>query len=86
MDISIRRNEGVHEAESRLWYVTVYDPTAQLLTEDISRRSCYPAVLLYVCGFVVLGASFQKKLSIGAVIMGWGIAEVAIMVNTVAIC
>ena len=34
----------------------------------------------------MLGAAFQKTLSIGAVIMGWGIAEVAIMVNTVAVC
>jgi hypothetical protein len=27
-----------------------------------------------------------KEISIGAVIMGWGIAEVAIMINTVAVC
>jgi len=66
MNVTIRRNNGVHEAESRLW-------------------SCYLAIVLYVCGFVVLGASLQNKLSIGAVIMGWGIAEVAIMINTVAI-
>jgi hypothetical protein len=52
----------------------------------IHHRACYPAVALYVCGFVVLGASLQKQLSIGAVIMGWGIAEVAVMINTVAIC
>ncbi|KIM76220.1 hypothetical protein PILCRDRAFT_826583 [Piloderma croceum F 1598] len=66
MEVSIRRNKGVHEAESRLW-------------------ACYLAVVLYVVGFVVLGAAFQKKLSLGAVITGWGIAEVAIMINTVAI-
>ena len=41
---------------------------------------------LYICGFVVLGAAFQKHLSVGALVMGWGIAEVSIMVNTVAIC
>lgn len=41
---------------------------------------------LYICGFVTLGAAFQKHLSVGAVIMGWGIAEVAVMINTVAIC
>jgi hypothetical protein len=34
----------------------------------------------------MLGASFQKELSIGVVIMGWGISEVEIMVNTVASC
>ena len=41
---------------------------------------------LYICGFLVLGASFQKHLSVGALIMGWGIAELAIMINTVAVC
>ncbi|KAI0264618.1 MFS general substrate transporter [Gloeopeniophorella convolvens] len=66
MHITTRRNNGVFEAESRLWV-------------------CYLAVPLYVCGFVVLGASFQDHLSVGALVMGWGIAEVAIMVNTVAI-
>ncbi|KAL6299412.1 MFS general substrate transporter [Sparassis latifolia] len=47
--------------------------------------TCYIAVPLYVCGFVVLGASFQKHLSVGALVMGWGIAEMAIMMNTVAV-
>lgn len=41
---------------------------------------------LYICGFVVLGAAFEKHLSVGALVMGWGISEVAIMVNTVAVC
>ena len=41
---------------------------------------------LYICGFVLLGAAFQKHLSVGALVMGWGIAEVAVMVNTVAVC
>jgi len=40
---------------------------------------------MYVCGFVVLGASLQKHLGAGALIMGWGIAELAIMINTVAV-
>lgn len=48
--------------------------------------ACYVGVPLYICGFVVLGAAVQEKLSVGAVIMGWGIAEVAIMIITVAIC
>ncbi|EIW55925.1 MFS general substrate transporter [Trametes versicolor FP-101664 SS1] len=47
--------------------------------------TCYVATPLYVCGFVLLGAAFQKHLSVGALVMGWGIAEVAVMVNTVAI-
>ncbi|KAJ3525710.1 hypothetical protein NM688_g8364 [Phlebia brevispora] len=66
MNVSIRRNKGVFEAESRLW-------------------TCYLAVSLYIIGFVVLGASFQNHLSVGALVMGWGIAEVATMVNTVAV-
>ncbi|KAI0746560.1 MFS general substrate transporter [Daedaleopsis nitida] len=66
MNFSIRRNNGVFIAESRLW-------------------TCYIAVPLYICGFLVLGASFQKHLSIGALVMGWGIAEVAVMINTVAV-
>ncbi|KAH9855655.1 MFS general substrate transporter [Lenzites betulinus] len=66
MNISIRRNNGVFVAESRLW-------------------TCYIAMPLYICGFVLLGASFEKHLSVGALVMGWGIAEVAVMVNTVAI-
>jgi len=66
MHVTTRRNNGVFEAESRLW-------------------ACYIAMPLYICGFVVLGAAFQKHLSVGALVMGWGIAEVAIMVNTVAV-
>ncbi|GJE86681.1 MFS general substrate transporter [Phanerochaete sordida] len=66
MNLSIRRNKGVFEAETRLW-------------------TCYIAVPLYICGFLVLGASFQKHLSVGALVMGWGISEVAVMINTVAV-
>jgi len=66
MNFTIRRNQGVFEAESRLW-------------------ACYVAVPLYICGFVTLGAAFQKKLSPGAIVMGWGLAELAIMINTVAV-
>ncbi|KAG5337233.1 hypothetical protein C0989_010134, partial [Termitomyces sp. Mn162] len=69
MNASIRRNEGVFEAESRLW----------------TERACYTAVPLFICGFLVLGASFQKHLGVGAIIIGWGISELAIMINTVAV-
>jgi len=87
MDVSIRRNKGVHEAESRLWYIThFFWITGRPDLKSVSHRACYLALVLYVSGFVVLGAAFQKKLSIGAVIMGWGISVVAIMINTVAIC
>ncbi|KAF8480331.1 major facilitator superfamily domain-containing protein [Russula ochroleuca] len=47
--------------------------------------ACYIAIPLYICGFIVLGEAFQKHDSVGALVMGWGIAEVAIMVNTVAV-
>ncbi|KAK7052625.1 MFS general substrate transporter [Favolaschia claudopus] len=47
--------------------------------------ACYVAIPLYICGFIVLGASFQKHLSPGAIVMGWGLAEVAVMINTVAV-
>uniref|UniRef100_A0A8H8CFQ1 Major facilitator superfamily (MFS) profile domain-containing protein n=1 Tax=Psilocybe cubensis TaxID=181762 RepID=A0A8H8CFQ1_PSICU len=66
MNVSIRRNNGVFEAESRLW-------------------ACYIAIPLYICGFVTLGAALERHLSVGALIMGWGIAEFAVMINTVAI-
>ncbi|KAL1741300.1 major facilitator superfamily domain-containing protein [Schizophyllum fasciatum] len=66
MRATIKRNNGVFEAESRLW-------------------ACYIATVLYVVGFVVLGAALQEHLRTGAVVMGWGIAELGIMVNTVAV-
>ncbi|KAK7046860.1 MFS general substrate transporter [Favolaschia claudopus] len=47
--------------------------------------ACYVAVPLYITGFVVLGAAFQKHLSPGAIVMGWGLAEIAIMLNTTAV-
>lgn len=51
----------------------------------IRPRACYLAIPLYICGFVVLGASLQKHLGVGALVMGWGIAELSIMINTVAV-
>lgn len=48
-------------------------------------RACYLGVALYICGFVTLGATFQKHLGVGALVMGWGIAELAAMINTVAV-
>lgn len=76
MNISVRRNGGVFEAESRLWCVKSFST----LGKDRSQfrdRACYLAVPLYVCGFIVLGASLQNHLNVGALIMGWGIAECA---------
>jgi len=41
---------------------------------------------LYICGFIVLGAAFEKHLSVAAVVMGWGISLAALIVITVSIC
>ncbi|KAJ7062541.1 major facilitator superfamily domain-containing protein [Mycena amicta] len=61
----IKRNAGVHVAETRLWM-------------------CYVSLPLYLLGFLLLGYGFEA-LSVGAVIMGWGIGQTAIMLNTTAI-
>ncbi|KAF7323703.1 MFS general substrate transporter [Mycena kentingensis (nom. inval.)] len=47
--------------------------------------ACYLAVPLYIVGFCVLGVAFEQHLSPGAIVMGWGIAETSIMINTVAV-
>ncbi|EMD34576.1 hypothetical protein CERSUDRAFT_116742 [Gelatoporia subvermispora B] len=47
--------------------------------------TCYIAMPLYFCGYLLLGGSVQNHLSLGALVMGWGIAEVAVMINTVAV-
>ncbi|KAI0793044.1 MFS general substrate transporter [Irpex lacteus] len=47
--------------------------------------SCYVAVALYIAGMVLMGAAFQKHLTIAALIIGWGLVEIAIMINTVAV-
>jgi len=52
---------------------------------EVRLWACYIAMPLYLAGFLALGGAFQKKLSVGAVVMGWGLAEVAVMINTVAI-
>jgi len=46
---------------------------------------CYIALFLYICGFVLIGAALQNHLSIGALIIGWGIAECSVLMTTVAI-
>lgn len=57
-----------------------------LVPDFLDPRACYLAMPLYICGFVLLGASFQNHLSIGGLVMGWGISELAVMINTVAVC
>jgi len=65
MEVCIRRNNGVFEAEMRLW-------------------ACYIAVVLYIVGFVVLGACMER-LSIAGLVLGWGIAQCVVVFNTVAV-
>ncbi|KAI0938838.1 hypothetical protein AcW1_001528 [Taiwanofungus camphoratus] len=65
MEVCIKRNKGVFEAEMRLW-------------------TCYLAVALYIVGFCVLGWSFEH-LSVGGLVMGWGIAQCVVVFNTVAV-
>ena len=50
------------------------------------HRACYVAVPLYVVGFVVLGVALKDHTSVFALVMGWGLLVVAVMVNTVAVC
>ena len=55
------------------------------MMDSRTHRACYIGMPLYIGGFVLLGAAFQSHLSVWAVVMGWGLAEVAVMVHTVAI-
>ncbi|KAH9821126.1 major facilitator superfamily domain-containing protein [Melampsora americana] len=55
----------------------IFEPEMRLWT-------LYIALPLYVGGLVLLGAAFQEKLSVAAIIFGWGLAEVATMMTTVA--
>ena len=85
MNASIRRNNGVFKSESRLWWILFV--FWQFMTADERFfRSCYVAVILYIVGMVLMGAAFQNHLTIAAFIIGWGLVEIATMVNTVAIC
>ncbi|PSR73732.1 hypothetical protein PHLCEN_2v10422 [Hermanssonia centrifuga] len=47
--------------------------------------ACYVAVVLYIIGFILIGAAFQDHLNISCFIIGWGLVEIATMVNTVAV-
>lgn len=86
MNFCVRRNRGVFVAESRLWYAILWIELSRMTIDMMLFRMCYVAMPLYICGFVLLGASFQEHLSVGALVMGWGISQVAIMINTVAVC
>ncbi|KNZ54391.1 hypothetical protein VP01_295g4 [Puccinia sorghi] len=55
----------------------IFEPEMRLWT-------MYTGIPLIVVGFVVLGGAFQHKWNLGAVVLGWGMAEVGIMITTVA--
>lgn len=47
--------------------------------------TCYISMPPFVAGFILVGAAFQNKLNVAAVIFGWGLAEFGILINTVAV-
>ncbi|KAI7947182.1 hypothetical protein MJO28_009090 [Puccinia striiformis f. sp. tritici] len=55
----------------------VFEPEMRLWT-------LYLGIPLIVVGFVVLGGAFEHKWNLVAVVFGWGMAEVGIMITTVA--
>ena len=52
----------------------------------LATRTCVVALPIYVVGLVLSGIGFQRKLSVAVVVIGWGTREVAVMINTVAVC
>lgn len=86
MEVCIRRNKGVFEAEMRLWWVQILCLAICYPEIELSiRRTCYVSVVLYIAGFVVLGACMEQ-LSIAGLVLGWGIAQCVVVFNTVAVC
>lgn len=49
-------------------------------------RACYCALPVLICGYVLLGASLRHHLSLGILLLGWGLSEVATMIITTAVC
>lgn len=54
--------------------------------DDQHTRTCYIAVALWVCGFVLQGAAFQRHFPIAVLVVGWICGQTAAMMNTFAIC
>lgn len=52
----------------------------------LMSRTCYIGIALYVVGFVLLGVSLQDRLPIPVIVVGWAIAQIAVLVTTVAVC
>jgi len=45
--------------------------------------TCYVSMPPFVVGFCLLGAAFQHKLNVAAVIFGWGLAEYVVLLSFV---
>ncbi|EJD39182.1 MFS general substrate transporter [Auricularia subglabra TFB-10046 SS5] len=52
---------------------------------EVRLWMCYLALPIFICGMVVLGATFQNHLSVVALVFGWGLAEISVMMTTVAV-
>jgi len=48
--------------------------------------SVYIGVAMYAIGLVILGTALQDHLNLSALIIGWGTAQAAVLVITVAVC
>lgn len=68
------------------------DKTASFLTNrnhgvfepEMRLWTLYCGIILDVAGFLILGGAFQKKWNVVAVVFGWGLSVIAIMIGTVA--
>ena len=76
----------IHRREPSLVSLKICTTIRRWGSRLLPLRTCYIGTVLYVVGFVTLGAAFQEHLSIGALVMGWGISGVAVMINTVSMC
>ena len=82
---SIKRNKGVFEAKSRLWYgITIIHWHFRAISQ-YHHSTGHVISQLHSTSAATLCAAFQKYLGTAALIMGWSIAQVAITINTAAV-
>ncbi|KAG0148711.1 hypothetical protein CROQUDRAFT_654544 [Cronartium quercuum f. sp. fusiforme G11] len=55
----------------------IFEPEMRLWT-------LYVGLPPFIVGFVLLGAAFEKKLHLAILVLGWGLAQIAVMISTVA--
>lgn len=85
-DRLIKKNSGVFLAEMRLWTIYFAMPFCAFAPSCLRRLDSTLTLprSADIVGFCLLGVAFQNKLSIAAVIFGWGMAEFGILILTVA--